>query len=203
MNKLLYKLLLLSAFSTLTYYLHIFIDGHNRMWYLNWNLILAWLPLIFALQFVRNKDKSKLISYGYLALWLVFLPNSPYVSTDFIHLKLVNNTVLYYEIFMIFMFAFTSLTLGNYSIYLIQKSFKLNFLKIIPIFIIGSYGIYLGRIPQLNSWDVVVNPSSIVYNALSSFSKEQIEYTLLLTSLFSIYWSASFLLESKFFKKWG
>src|SRR5437762_3296801 len=58
--------------------------------YLVWNLFLAWLPLLFAIRLVfvlRQKQWSSWEGIAWSLLWLVFLPNSFYMISDFIHLQ--------------------------------------------------------------------------------------------------------------------
>ena len=54
-----------------------------------WNLFLAWLPLVFALAVHRRHQRGERRGwqiYSLAALWLLFLPNAPYIFTDLIHL---------------------------------------------------------------------------------------------------------------------
>ena len=57
--------------------------------FLIWNLILAWIPLLLALLvYDRYRRGSSLVALTpALALWLLFLPNAPYIVTDFVHLS--------------------------------------------------------------------------------------------------------------------
>src|SRR6267142_719972 len=58
--------------------------------YLLWNLSLAWLPLIFAvwlLSILKDRLWSSWLALAVSVLWLVFLPNSFYMISDFIHLQ--------------------------------------------------------------------------------------------------------------------
>ena len=93
--------------------------GPGGFRYLVWNLGLAWLPLAFALllyvAFRRRHSLAELLALG--AAWLVFLPNAPYMLTDFIHLgdrhRLVDSLIFA-------SFAFTALALGFASMLLVQ-----------------------------------------------------------------------------------
>ena len=64
--------------------------SHNWNYlFLIWNLVLAWLPVYFALP-VRQRHQAG-ASEGSLCLpaglWLLFLPNAPYIFTDLVHLQ--------------------------------------------------------------------------------------------------------------------
>ena len=64
---------------------------------------------------MRVASRAELLALG--AAWLVFLPNAPYVLTDFVHLghqhRLVDSMILA-------SFAFTALGLGFASLLLVQ-----------------------------------------------------------------------------------
>ena len=53
-----------------------------------WNLFLAWIPFVLALGLYdaarRGAAATSLLALG--AVWLVFLPNAPYIATDVIWL---------------------------------------------------------------------------------------------------------------------
>lgn len=51
-----------------------------------WNLFLAWIPLFFALV-ARRLKASRYISLFFMACWLLFFPNAPYIITDLVHLN--------------------------------------------------------------------------------------------------------------------
>ena len=95
-------------------------SGHLAYTFLIWNLLLAWLPLAFALvafQFSRRP----LIVLPAAAAWLLFLPNAPYLITDLIHLRPWPNVPHWYDAIMFFTAATTGLFLGFTSLDLMHK----------------------------------------------------------------------------------
>jgi uncharacterized membrane protein len=134
--------------------------GHR---YLVWNLFLAWLPLCFALLLVREwrrgASRVELLAIG--AVWLVFLPNAPYVVTDFIHLGEQHRL---YDAVVLASFAFTALALGFASLMLVQvvttrvAGALTGWGVALSALFLSSVGVYLGRVTRLNSWDVVDRP---------------------------------------------
>ncbi|MCK9267091.1 MAG: DUF1361 domain-containing protein [Alkaliphilus sp.] len=77
----------------------IIVGGPFNTYYLIWNLILAWIPMIFALIFKKNIGKGFSRSRNIIVLfsglmWLFFFPNAVYIITDYIHLS---NDIFYYS----------------------------------------------------------------------------------------------------------
>ena len=148
----------------------------HRFAYLNlvWNLFLAWLPLGFA--FFADRFRASrlcLLSFGFL--WLLFLPNSPYLVTDLVHLKPRLPVPLWFDILLVQSFVLTGLLLGFLSLYLmhrlVSRSCGRRIGWVFTLVMIGltGFGIYLGRFERWNSWDVFTSPfalSSDIFNLL-------------------------------------
>jgi uncharacterized membrane protein len=140
--------------------------GHFGYAGLTWNLVLAWVPLVLAsllvVSYRRGHSRLELAAVG--AAWLVFLPNAPYVLTDFIHLESDHRV---YDSLLIASFALTSLALGFASLLLVQlvvtrlAGAALGWLTAIASLFVASMGIYLGRVHRVNSWDVVHRPGRL------------------------------------------
>jgi len=64
-------------------------SGSVAMGFLAWNLFLAAIPAVAAWFFARAmaNGSSLIQQIVWFAVWLVFLPNAPYIITDFVHLK--------------------------------------------------------------------------------------------------------------------
>jgi uncharacterized membrane protein len=134
--------------------------GHG---YLVWNLGLAWLPLAFALLLLRAARRRaplvELVALG--AGWLAFLPNAPYVVTDFVHLGERHRL---YDAVVIASFSFTALALGFASLMLVQlvvtrlAGAAFGWGVALAALFLSSVGVYLGRVNRLNSWDLLVRP---------------------------------------------
>ena len=135
--------------------------------YLVWNLVLAWLPLVFAallvVTYARSRSAIELLAVG--AAWLVFLPNAPYMLTDFIHLGTEHRL---FDTVVIASFALTALALGFVSLVLVQlvvtraAGAALGWLTAMASLFAASFGIYLGRVLRFNSWDVVRRPHQLI-----------------------------------------
>jgi uncharacterized membrane protein len=140
--------------------------GEVRYGYLVWNLTLAWIPLVLAgvlvAAYARRRPVFELLVIG--AAWLVFLPNAPYVLTDFIHLGAEHRQ---FDAILLASFAFTSLALGFASLLLVQlvvtraAGAAIGWFVALSSLFAASVGIYLGRVLRLNSWDVVQRPGHL------------------------------------------
>jgi len=81
-------LALLSLFSVALIATRYFYSREPLFGGLIWNLFLAWIPFgLSVLIYDRHRAGARLRSLVPLAaLWLLFLPNAPYILTDFKHL---------------------------------------------------------------------------------------------------------------------
>lgn len=141
--------------------------------YLIWNLFLAWLPLLFAVRLVmvlRAKAWSSWEGLAYSVLWLVFLPNSFYMISDFIHLQDVQRVDILYDTLMFTLFIYTGVVLGFSSLYLIHAQFRRRLSRlatdawIVGILLVCSSAIYVGRDLRWNSWDILTNPGGLLFD---------------------------------------
>ena len=141
--------------------------------FLVWNLFLAWLPLYFALIARRlllrsHSIETKFLALSQMILWLLFFPNSPYIITDLLHLRGHSGIAIWYDSLMIFIFAFTGLIMGIYSLKVIHDAMihilgRTKSQILLPfILMLSGFGIYLGRYSRWNSWDIVMNPKGLL-----------------------------------------
>ena len=135
-------------------------------WFLAWNLFLAWIPVAAAVAVYdlhrRGVGLSRLLPLA--ALWLLFLPNAPYLLTDLIHLG-SRDAPLWFDLVLFSAFAWTGAFLGFLSIYLMQVVVRRAHGALLGWALVGGsllasgFGIYLGRSLRWNSWDFVTSPS--------------------------------------------
>jgi uncharacterized membrane protein len=141
--------------------------------YLVWNLVLAWLPLVFAVRLVtvlQHKLWSSWEAVTTSLLWLLFLPNSFYMISDFIHLQDVRRFDILYDTVMFTSFIYTAVVHGFSSLYLIHMQFRHRFSRrtsaawIGVVLFISSVAVYIGRDLRWNSWDVLTNPGGLLFD---------------------------------------
>ncbi len=142
-------------------------------WYLAWNLFLAWIPVLaayFLLRVLVHKPWSSWPGIFWTLVWLIFLPNSFYMVSDFIHLQDVSSTHILYDALMFTLFILNALILGYISLYLVHIQLRKRWSVIASdgwigfILLLCSFAIYLGRDLRWNSWDVLVNPAGILFD---------------------------------------
>lgn len=134
--------------------------------FLGWNLILALIPFGIALFIYKNPSiLSRWYSRIALALiWLLFLPNAPYIITDFIHLQISKSNFFVLDFILIASCAITGVLSGVYSfkimIELLSLFYSKKFMNLLSIAIsfLCGFGVYLGRVVRLNSWDIFTRP---------------------------------------------
>ena len=90
--------------------------------FLAWNLFLAWIPFVLALVVYVSDRRGRglAILVPLAAAWLLFLPNAPYIVTDFVHLGIDTSVPIWFDAAMTASFAGTGLVLGLVSVLLVQ-----------------------------------------------------------------------------------
>src|SRR5687767_1528841 len=84
--------------------------------WMDWNLFLAWIPALGAFA-AYNLSRLRtwlrwLPVMGFSFLWLLFLPNAPYLITDIIHLQRYPSVPLWYDLILLVAAAWTGSFLG-------------------------------------------------------------------------------------------
>jgi uncharacterized membrane protein len=194
-------LVLSSLASGLMLFYRLYATGSFYYFFLLWNLILAWLPYLISFAFVDLPvfRSGRVKAFVLFASWLLFLPNSPYLLTDLVHLTARQGIPLWFDALLIVMFAWTGLLLGLKSIARVHHYLKLSFSVLISrsllafVILSCSFGIYVGRILRWNSWDLVIQPvplsKSILAQFLHPFHHQQ---TFGMTLAFSLFLTISY-----------
>ncbi len=143
------------------------------------DISLALIPFLLALLLFRFAKLPGLLWWPFFAVFVLFLPNAPYVLTDVIHfvakvrgtppLPIWAMSVLLFEYILYFLFGMQCFTLSImlWDNVLKRRGFKWMILPMELLLIAASsFAIYLGRIDRLNSWDVVTDPHGLLDHAL-------------------------------------
>lgn len=155
--------------------------------FLIWNLFLGFLPYFFSQMMlyslkIRENRWYRIIG---LLIWLLFLPNSFYLLTDFFHLNKFNSVPVWFDLMMVSSFSLTGFLFGIFSLFTIEKllrnHYSVSISKIILLtsLYLTAFGIYLGRYLRFNSWDVLSNPIDLMNSCINClFIRDVQNFTL-------------------------
>lgn len=176
--------------------------GKHTYLSLIWNLFLAWLPYMVSTWLQkRNLVYTNPLKFVMVAfVWLLFIPNSFYIMTDLFHLGEHNNVPNWFDLALIISFAWDGLLLGILSVRQMEKMMQ-QFLPgirelffIYPIMWLNALGIYIGRYPRFNSWDIVTNPIGLTaYILRMLWHPIQFKYAWGMVACFSIFMTLIYL----------
>jgi uncharacterized membrane protein len=172
-----------------------------------WNLALAWLPLGFAWWLKLWLNVHRWFSWqGILltTLWLGFLPNSFYLITDLIHLRVSGDVNLLFDAVMLVSFIFNGLALGFASLYVVhlellkRMEYKTAHAVVTFVLLACSFAIYLGRYLRWNTWDILINPFGLLFDVSDRFINPAAfprtfsttaTFFILLSSMYMVIWA--------------
>jgi len=170
----------------------IVMPGKSPYLFLLWNLFLAALPYFLAI-FKNRVSQSGFYQWLLIGLWLLFLPNAPYIITDLVHLD-HSKGFDWYDTVLILSAGIAGIKFTFDSLDLILSDLKQR-IPIIPtwtwnfIFLsLSAYGIYLGRYLRFNSWDIISNPKGLLHSCAQLFLhpfQHQQEWTMIV--VFSLF----------------
>jgi uncharacterized membrane protein len=137
---------------------------------ITWNLFLAWVPFVISLAVYdrarRGDSKTKLAPAA--AIWLLFLPNAPYIVTDLRHIRGNAGVPGLYDALLLAGAGATGLLLGLVSLLLMHDVARrlvgaaAAWSGVAVVIVLSSFGVYVGRVERWNSWDVFVRPESLL-----------------------------------------
>lgn len=175
----------------------------SRYLFLLWNLVLASLaPLIawWLVARIKNEGWLRLPQILLSVLWLLVLPNSFYIVTDFIHLRPTYEASVLFDAVMLTMFTLSGMMLGYLSVVLVHRELKrrvspkVAWAIIGGIFLVSSFAVYLGRFSRWNSWDIVLKPAGLLFDVSDRVvnpalhGETYVVTGILFMLLFSLYW---------------
>lgn len=179
--------------------------------YLSLNLVLAWIPLIIAIKLnltLRRKLWSSWEALVLSFLWIIFLPNSFYMISDFIHLQDVSMSNVLYDAIMLTSFIYTGVILGFSSLFLLHLQFRR---RVLPrtaavwsssALLISSIAIYFGRDLRWSSWNVLTDPGGLLFDIsdrlkhITSYPDMVISivaFFVLLSAMYNLLWRGAHL----------
>jgi uncharacterized membrane protein len=163
--------------------------------FLGWNLFLACIPLMLstALGSAGRKGSRLVFQIFFFGLWLLFLPNAPYILTDLLHLASRPPMPMWYDLVMLLSCSGTGLLVGYLSLVdihlFVAKRFGpvIGWLVAVSSLLLTGFGIYLGRFERRNSWEVITNPSGLFFDIADLFGHPEYHVrTVAVTFMFGI-----------------
>ena len=151
----------------------------NLGW-MSFNVILALIPIVFGILMYRNKNIIAKVGFG--LIWFFFLPNTIYLVTDMAHILrdmkritgvyLAVDITLYLILIILGVITFI-MAIDPFEKMLFKNKSKKKIRENIPIiyilnFFVG-FGLVLGRVHRLNSWDVFINIQDVIFYSLKTF----------------------------------
>jgi uncharacterized membrane protein len=137
--------------------------------FLVWNLFLALVPAFASAAMVRaDRLGARVIAVACGAVWLLFLPNAPYLITDLVHLHPRPPVPYWFDILLFTAFAGAGILAAFSSFrdveFVVARRFgRMASWAVLALAAFASgFGIYLGRVERLNSWDVFTQPAGLM-----------------------------------------
>lgn len=192
-----------SSIGSMGLYLAGIVGEHGSFEYLPWNLLLSWFALAVALWLERTLNRTLWSSWYALAVtavWLVFLPNTFYMISDFVHIQEMGREDLLYNVVLFTSFIFNSLIIGLISVYIVHWQLlkritaKMALGLIHLVLLLCSFAIYIGRELRWNTWDILANPFSLLFDISDRFiNPSQHPHTITTTLSFFVLLSSMYL----------
>lgn len=162
--------------------------------FLVWNLFLAFIPFAISTYLSFQQKINSVILIAISIVWLLFLPNAPYIITDLFHLQYSHPNSIWLDVLTISAFAVTGMYFFYQSLLTMETIFKKKFGKttstyMTPIFIVlVAFGVYLGRYLRFNSWEILSQPLSIFESITSIIFNPKTNHNVwLFTALFALF----------------
>jgi len=174
---------------------YLFFFEHGRYDFLSLNLFLAYLPV--ELGFWLTPQRNAWLFYPLLIIWLLFLPNAPYLLTDLVHLTLLDayspTTLLLVNSPRVW-FKFAELVLsvglgtvgGLLSVQQVAATLgqrlhqpRLHFGAVPIILFLSAIGIYIGRFLRIHTVYLLM-PEWIINRILTMWSTRMWIFTVII-----------------------
>jgi uncharacterized membrane protein len=176
-----------------------------------WNLFLAFIPLALSFWLFFRKSRSREVRslqsrsifwwFG-LIVYIVFLPNAPYLLTDIIHLieairanySIWITTLIFIplHLFAIWLgweaYVISVINQGYYLKKIGQK--RLILWSELLTHLLCAIGIYLGRFRRFNSWDLITQTNRLFVSTLDDLTTKKPLFVIIVTfiTLVVSYW---------------
>lgn len=142
-----------------------------------WNLYLAAVPTVLALVLFRRPARLGVGWWMTFVVWLLFLPNAPYVLTDVVHMGADLRRARSDDHIYLVLATYAVFAAAGLASYVVSMQLFRRFLhrvaprRAVAAILVTVHGLcviamYLGRVVRLNSWDVLVEPGRVLESVL-------------------------------------
>jgi uncharacterized membrane protein len=165
--------------------------------YLVWNLVLAWIPWVSARVVARAHTRLACAAASFV--WLLFLPNAPYLVTDLVHLRPSPPVPASFDVLLFASFALAGCALAWGSLDAVHARLARAVgraraaLAIAAVLLLTGFGVYLGRFERWNSWDLLARPRGVLADAAGALGDPR---ALAFSLVFAAFVGAGYLLLS-------
>ncbi|KAA1190298.1 DUF1361 domain-containing protein [Paenibacillus sp. B2(2019)] len=197
--------------ATLAVYRVVSLQTDSFYAFLLWNLFLAWIPFLFSMA-AYELDKRKIGGLLLVPLgvaWLLFFPNAPYLMTDLVHLTIrksryiVDGTIqnrYWYDLVTLLLFTWSGWLTGFFSLYQFQtvvyrkSSLLFSWIFVLAACVLGGYGVLLGRVYRLNSWDVLTDRHQLYQLVMDSLNRQSVFFSLFIAFVLLVIYATMYCL---------
>lgn len=142
--------------------------------WMGWNLLLAFVPVVLSLLLFRRGAHRTMFWWAGVVVWLLFLPNAPYVLTDVVHLfRDIRSARSDLQVLGLYLPVYLSFFLVGFGCYVASLERARRYVRAVcpawrwwpmeaTIHLLCAVGIYLGRVVRLNSWHVFTRPREVI-----------------------------------------
>lgn len=145
--------------------------------FLLWNFALALIPLIissFMLELRRQGGKQRVVAVCGI-VWLLFLPNGPYMLTDYKYIWNDHAGHIYPNIACLSWFILPALFASVMSIHDIRNLLEAGYKKgtviifLVLVCLLTGFGIFIGSVMRFNTWDLLHRPLQLFSEIMRYF----------------------------------
>src|SRR5512143_3905738 len=142
--------------------------------FLAWNLFLGVLPALAAVALeYGDRHRRVVLAIVCAILWLLFLPNAPYLITDLVHLRPRPPVPYWFDVGLFAAFAGAGVLAAFSSLTDVQRVARRHFGRTASWAVVtvasfaAGFGIELGRMQRWNSWDLLIEPGDLTRDVLA------------------------------------
>lgn len=144
-----------------------------RLGFIPFNLILAFLPMVFLLLMERTRRRWHFVLCS--VLWFLFFPNAPYMLTDLVHFDRRLGPASWIDLLALLAAAWAALLGGMITLRFMQNQVRARFNPamahgfVFAMLFLTSVGIYIGRFLRFHSVHAFLKPLTVMKETAAQF----------------------------------